>query len=217
MKLPQRVLLRYQEEIEKIRVLDDATFQDLVSTFEDAPRTVNTNTLTQHVASKIKAVPQSDIEEIVPALLSLCTLRDQFDSSTSEAAEDIAREVEASEEDRQRLRDRLTLLLDLDLLNVVAKSTVLLINHQRFMREAQILTDIRPIFGARAEDPPTAAVLVHTLKVSYFENNEFKDFFVALDAEDVRRLRELLVRAEEKAGSLRSVLEAANVPRVDAG
>ena len=45
---------------------------------------------------------------------------------------------------------------------------------------------------------PNAAVVVHTLKLMYHSGDEHDEFFIALDINDVRELRELLNRAEKK-------------------
>jgi len=85
------------------------------------------------------------------------------------------------------------------------------------LREVRILTDVRPVFEPSApEAAPAGAVIVHTLKISYRGDNSAKDFFVALDSEDVRQLTEQLERARSKAESLKSVLKAAEVPYIDA-
>lgn len=206
MALPPRILRRYREEIEKVRALSDESVRELVSALEDAPLTVSVEALVTELVSQVDTISRGDIEEILRTLLSLCVLRDQFGLSTLEAAEAIARTTEKSNEDRNHLRDRFVVLLGLDSLNLVAKSGALMFNQQRVFREAQILTDVRPVFGPDPEDPPTAAAIVHALKISYFENNELREFFVALDTNDVHEFSKVLDRANSKAKSLKSVL-----------
>jgi hypothetical protein len=89
-----------------------------------------------------------------------------------------------------------------------------MIEQPRFMRRARILTDIRPVFGA-TDDPPIAAVVVHTLRLSFFEDNESKEFFISLDAEDLRTLRDQLDRASSKAESLKEVIDKTGIDYVD--
>lgn len=216
MVLSSRTLQRYRDKIGKIRALKDEFVREMVSAFENAPLTVSVETLVSELDLHNDIISRSDIEEILSALLSLCVLRDQSGSSTAEVAEDLAREVEENDADRSHLRDRLVVLLGLDALNLVAKSGALMVNQQRFFREAQILTDVRPVFGPAPEASPTGAVIVHTLKISCFENNEFKDFFVALDVNDVRTLSKVLARADSKAESLKSVLMDTPMRYVDA-
>jgi hypothetical protein len=76
---------------------------------------------------------------------------------------------------------------------------------------AKILTDVRYAFQADPEQRPYGAVIIHTLKLSYHEQGEHKDFLVALDDEDIPILKGILNRAEAKAKVLRKQLDAANV------
>lgn len=216
MAIPSRILQRYQEEIEKVLALDYEPFWTLVSALRDAPLKIIPDNLVPELTPKIEAITQSDLEKIVRTLFTLCTLRDQLDSSTSEVAEDVSRVIEdASDEEHELIKDRFTELLNLDSVNIIAKSGSLMTNHERWMQTAQILTDIRPVFGPRTKDPPRAAVIAHTLKLSYFEDGENKEFFIAIDANDLHDLSEQIERANSKIESLKSVLAIAEVPYVD--
>lgn len=216
MALPPRILQRYREEIEKVLELDYESFWALVSALKDAPLAIIPEKLAPKLASGTHAIPQSDLENILRTLFTLCTLRDQIGLSTSEVVEDVSRVVEAaSDKDRELIKDRFTELLDLDSVNIIAKSGSLMTNQERWMQGVQILTDIRPVFGAKTEDPPRAAVIAHTLKLSYFGDGEAKEFFIAIDANDLRDLSEQIERANSKAESLKSVLAIAGVPYVD--
>ncbi len=216
MAIPRNILRRYREEIDKVLALDYETFWSLASALRDAPLRIVPDNLVPELASSVESLSQSDLEDIVRALLTLCTLREEVSASTSEVAEDVSRVAEdVSKEDRERIKDRFAHLLDLDSLNVIAKSGSLMINHERWMLGVQILTDIRPVFGPRPEDLPKAAVIAHTLKLRYFESGENREYFIAMDANDLRDLLEQVKRANEKAESLQSVLAAAGVPYVD--
>ena len=58
-------------------------------------------------------------------------------------------------------------------------------------------------------------MIAHTLKLSYFEDGENKEFFIAMDANDLSDLMEQIQRANSKAASLKSVLAIGGVPYVD--
>lgn len=94
----------------------------------------------------------------------------------------------------------------------------MLFEHEHSFRQARIFTDIRPVFepGQPADAPPQGGTIVHTLKISYYADNEPKDFFIALDTSDTRALRDQLERADMKAQSLKAVLAAAKVRYIDA-
>lgn len=217
MAIPHRILRRYSEEIEKIHVLDEEPFRALVLALEEATLTVNTRTLASELAPKVSAVSQSELEEILPALLSFCLLRDQSEASTAESAEDVSHAVQADDEAREHTKARFIKLLNLDSLNVIAKSGSLQINRERWLLRVQLLTDIRPVFGINPENPPRAAMVAYTLKLTYLEDGAEREFFVAVESDDISDLLDQLERANSKTEGLRSVLAAAEVPYVDDG
>jgi hypothetical protein len=225
MATPVSIPRQYENGFAKIHRLSDEAVRELASALEEAPLTVNDSTLAKAVASQTNAVTPSDVAEIIPALVSLASLREVSGASVSDVAEGVAVAMEAAtveefrlpQEDHASFRDRLTTLLGVDSLMVVARAGNILLEQEHYMRQARILTDIRPVF--EREDPeasPKGAVIVHTLKIGYFADNEYREFFVALDASHVSELANQLERANSKAESLRSVLERARVPYVDA-
>jgi hypothetical protein len=58
------------------------------------------------------------------------------------------------------------------------------------------------------DEEPYGAVIVHLLKLSYHEDGDHKEFFVALDDADLKHLKEVIERAERKAKTLRGKLKA---------
>ena len=220
---PVRIPQQYQTGLAKLRMLSEDSVQELITALKDAPLTVSTDSLLSELRSRVSTIAPNDIGAIVPAILSLYSLQDQLDSSTPDVAESIVRAMEESEvgdpeftgQEHDLLRDRLVALLSLDSLDVAGKASNLLFEHEHPLREARIITDIRPVFGTNPEEPPTGAIIVHMLKLGYYNGSVYKDLFVALDANDVRLLQDLLARADSKAEALKSVLETAKVPYVD--
>ncbi len=175
----------------------------------------------------VDTIAVSDIEEIVPALLSLYSIKDDPQFSALEVAEGMTLGMEevpseelrspSEKEQRDRFRNRLLELLGIDALSTVARAGGLLLENEHSLRQTRIITDIRPIFESeKPQAPPAGAVIVHMLKISYWADNEVKNFFVALDTNDVRELSEQLARANSKAESLKSALDLAGVDYIDA-
>ena len=75
----------------------------------------------------------------------------------------------------------------------------------------KILTDVRYVFQTNPEEEPFGAVIVHTLKLSYHENDDHKDFYIAMDDDDLIKIRDVLDRADAKANILASKLENAKI------
>ncbi len=215
---------RYQGGLAKFRDLEAEPTSDLLLALRKIPSTVNSNSVASAVADKVDTLAASDVEDIVPALLHVHSIRDVSGLPVSDLAEGIARgmeemsreEIRSSPRDRDAFQARLVEMFGIDSLRVIARAADLLFEHEHTATQTRIVTDIRPIF--EQENPqalPTGAMVVHTLKITYLAEGEEKSFFVALDANDVRELSEQLERANSKAESLRLVLEAAQVPYVD--
>jgi hypothetical protein len=87
MEPPLRIPRRYEGGLARIRSLSDESVQELLSALQEVPLTFNEDSLTSKLASRVSAIPPSDLYEIVSALLSLYSLRDAQDLAISEVAE----------------------------------------------------------------------------------------------------------------------------------
>lgn len=225
MAAPLTVPRRYQVGFAKIRDLDDTSAHELLTALQKLPSTVDPASLSSAIATAVNTIAASDIEEIVPAILQIYSIREVSEESVPEVAEGIARGMEevvsrrlkSSEEQRDSFQARLAELLSINSLSVIVRAGGLFFENEHSLRQTRIITDIRPVFEQEhRQAPPKGAVIVHTLKVSYWADGEAKDFFVALDSGDIRKLLEQLEWADSKAESLKAVLDAAQVPYIDA-
>jgi hypothetical protein len=89
--------------------------------------------------------------------------------------------LEIPKERREHFKERLINLLSFETLTVTTTAVDILTEHEHTLCRARILTDVRPIFRDNPEEP------------------------------DVSKLRDLLIRADAQAQSLKSVLKAADI------
>jgi hypothetical protein len=87
-------------------------------------------------------------------------------------------------------------------LELAAKVTLIKNDHSHAYVQSKIYTDVRPVFG-RSDAELRGAVIIHTLKLSYQDGEQRKDFFVALDQSDLITLRLAIERAQAKESSMR--------------
>ena len=212
-----------EKSLKKLVALDDNSVEELVSALSEVSPVLFSAELSSRVASTLDAIPRSDVDDIVGFLPPLSILRERRGISTAEIAEDVAQAMDRSDDeelrlsgkDRERFKERLIELLDVESVNIGAKALELMFQNERSYLGARVVTEVRPIFGTDPEDPPTGALIIHMLKITYREQDEDKDIFIALDTVDVGALRTVLDRADLKAGSLRSYLEETRVTYVD--
>lgn len=221
-----RVPERYHAGFARIIRLGDESFQKLLNVLRDTPPALDYTELSSVITPKVSAVPPGDVGDILETLEALYSVRARLALPVADFAEAVRKAVEeggAEElslpgENGERLKERLTQLLDIDALDVTRKALDVLHEHEHTLHDARIMTDIRPVFGLDTDDDPTGALIVHMLKVSYHdESEEVKEFYIALDAGDIDMLIDLLRRADSKAKSLQRVIERAKVPYIDAG
>ena len=95
------------------------------------------------------------------------------------------------------------------------KSTFLSREREKILRESNVYTDIRPIFN----DDGTkifSSMILHNLKIAYLDNNgHFEEIYLALDDEDLAKLKANIIRAEEKEKSIRKKLKSVDLPLLD--
>lgn len=219
LSIPQR----FHTGLTKLISLDEARTNQLLAVIPKTPLTLRPEHLAETISRQVTSIDAKDLEEIVKTLVALYGVRASRDATISEFSEEICSAIERSESTKLRLpskkrtqfKNRLEKLLALEkTLGLSSKAFDVLTEHQRILVDARIMTDVRAVFG-NPKERPTAAVIVHTLKIHYIDCSEHKDFFVALDTSDIQNLRELLDRADQKVESLKAALQHADLPILD--
>jgi hypothetical protein len=104
--------------------------------------------------------------------------------------------------------DKLTRLLNLSSFERTSKIEQLKGDHPSVFYDAKIITDIRPVFDLPG-DPPVGAIIGHTLKVVCHDHGgDHKELYFALDSEDVESLKKIAERAQQKASSLKALINS---------
>lgn len=162
-----------------------------------------------------------DLHPLFGMLGSLARLlADEVWSSAQEFVGELIRAAKAenlrpSDGDWDRLSQALAAFFASDSsLAITSKASELLSENERRLcaENCRVLTDLRPIFPRGAIGHPNAAVLQHILKIAYHDNTgEVREFYVALDSDDLRQLRNILERAVAKEASLGQQLRQATI------
>ncbi len=109
-------------------------------------------------------------------------------------------------------------LLGIDALNLVdVKAKELQTEAEHIFCEARMITDLRPVFGSNVTDSPEAMIIVHTLKLGYhdFQSQTHREMYVAMDADDIAKLIEVLQRAEKKTKTLKDKMASIGMRLLD--
>jgi hypothetical protein len=197
--------------LELLARLDEAALRNLIA----ALRATQPRLQTREIAAAIRSSWQQsepDLVAIIDALVELQSFKSfagMMDAGIVDAVtQQFAAHLKIGPDVFKR---HLSELLDLDIpLGVVARARTILLEFERGMSDIRVLTDIRPIFGKDVTRPPVAVAIIQNLRITYYQDGEFKDFFVAMDGADLAKMRIALERAEYKAESIRNALKATN-------
>lgn len=99
-------------------------------------------------------------------------------------------------------------------LGVAVKGVSLLYDEEKVLSSAKIVSDIRPIFLSDPTQDPPSVLIVHSLRLQFLENNRESEIYMALDASDLKELKNVIDRAMAKEKTLTSLLAKASVARL---
>jgi hypothetical protein len=218
-----RIPEKYRKGLAAILSLTDDTLEKLITALKNAPLKLFPPSLSETISDSLPDISIDALNDIVETLQSLYYTKQHHDTSPDVMAEDVCDAMEMSGvespqsalDDRANVKSRLTRLLNIESLNTLAKGLIVLRTNENIFQDARIVTEMRPIFGSDPEAPPTAAVILHMLNITYQHQGEAKEFYIALDLDDLDILQEAIDRADLKAESLKSLLHTANIACID--
>ena len=216
-QIAQRALVSFAQ-------LNAEQYAELINALDQASPDLYQGNLVAFVQERVTL--NSDLlRRIVRVLLELSSTRLRNSINIEAFVDDIIESLKTDfdEENKsplpdwEQLKSRLSEALQYKQVIITAKAFAVMTEqgHIYCNQHARILTDIRPVFADDVDAAPSAAVIVHTLKVAYHEGEEIKDIYIALDSKDLHELRNLIDRADKKAEALRNVITNAKMQYLD--
>lgn len=210
--------------LRQLLLLSKEQADELLSALRAEAPSLLLGTMARRLARAI-SLPTEDLTAILMMLASMYLAsqasskpREQFVVASIDAAKQLD-ELGSLEVDWTAAQQRINELLSCDQsLGITAKAVGVTADHERTYHRSRILTDMRPIFGDDVSKP-AAAVIVHTLRVSYLSNRSSENaaFFVAMDSLDLQDLRDQIDRALEKEKATVQSLAAIGLPVLKPG
>lgn len=219
-----RIPDRYVAGLAAIARLSDGSARELLSVLSEAPVSLEADAVSADIAKRLTSVSAEETRDIIRTLLSLYSLRAHSESSLEDFVGDVfqamarsqRKEIALRSEEQEAFKQRLASLLSVDTLGLSSKALDLKQEYANTFCHARILTDARPIYEADPDSSPVAAILSHTLRVSYHQGGEeLSHFYVTMDGEDLAALRTTIARAEAKARSLKATLQKSDLRVID--
>ncbi len=153
-------------------------------------------------------------QEVAPEMKTLLIHRDKEKDKSEEAVRLGKEQVEIQ---WAKIRAFLTVALALnDTVGTAAKAGPVMTEHEKIFQDARILTDLRLIFHPDLSERPNAGVIVHMLRLTTRDvlGGQQAQYF-ALDANDIRFLKQLLDRAIKKEETMRTLMSSAAVSIIE--
>lgn len=211
--------------LKKISKLENQQFNSLLSVIRAERPTFSRRQFVHNIAAKVKTIQKADIATILRVVFILYSMKGELGSSAQELSKDIvksyselcSKDHHISHKQVTLLNIRLKHLLSCDkTVAVTAKASDVMTEHAHTFCRARILSDIRPVFTDSATSA-SAAVIIHNLQIGFHEagSGDHKEFYVALDTDDIKVLKEVVERAEKRTIALESILKTSKVPYLE--
>lgn len=156
-----------------------------------------------------------DSRAIALALVSLVAQRWRWEPHELGRLVSESPDLETPEADREAFARVITDLVQLDSLRTMAQALDVMNQQEHVFQRVRILTDVRPIFEEDASLGPSAAVVMHTLRMEHLTDGRVQSINVSLDEQDLTDLKAAVDRAVDKAQTLREVIARAGLPQFE--
>ncbi|MGD1085171.1 MAG: hypothetical protein ABSA47_10540 [Verrucomicrobiota bacterium] len=218
-ELPKEAL----PDLQQVAEIDEKSFGSLLEAINEIGPTLTGSQFFTKLAGKAPSLEPRCIRGVLGVAFNLYSIKKKHAAASSpqELAEGvinsdlISKSKAFSSEKRQLLSERLTKLLGLDTtIGVTAKALDVMTEHQRLFCHARILSDIRPVF-AKTPETAEAALIIHTLQIGFHELGQHREMYFALDVSDLKKLKQVIERAEKKTAALEAILKQSHVPYIE--
>lgn len=209
--------------IQSLIGLSPSDFDAFIQALLKSEPAIDPNDFCKHISEYFPQLDFSVLTSIVNELFTLDAVRDNWSLSVADFSEHISdaalsqssEEFPVNKESRDLLELRLSKIFDArKTLSLTAKALDIVTDQPHLFYSAKLLTDMRPVFDESGKSID-AMVMLHNLRIHYGDGDDHKDFVVTLDSRDIKKLRSILERADQKADTLKSFLKASQTTYLD--
>ena len=201
----------YLKGFETIATLSTASAKKIAQVLSDIPVGYNEEKLAILLRDKSE-LDEWDSFNIASVLFSLIALKlSRTDGASDNFVIELAQayieqsKVDNGKEVANKLNENLNILLSADgNLRLTHKARYLQSEYAKVFLQGRIISDIRLVYENEIEKVAAHSLIVHQLKIHYQENGEHKNLFFALDNSDLKKLKEVIIRAEQKDAQIRN-------------
>ena len=210
---------RYRSGVALLAAMSNEAFDALLKAIKSGLTADNASDLVPDLGKKSEVLrKQSKLSEIIAAVASMqgifhraIVTPDQFAKDVAEAlandAPDLAKKIDSGILSARIVK--LVLGKQIDITEQKIRS--LQMEVERSFCCVRILTDVRAAFTVDPTEAPTGMTILNTLRIGYIDDQaEHREFYLAMDSDDLSNLRKAINRALKKSKTLEALLAKAN-------
>lgn len=214
-----------RDKVASLLSLQPEALQRLRAVLSEVEPRLRVRDLVDEVVSRLD-LPRRQISDTISTLATLYWLVGEVHLAPEEVIGEFFEAAQKTGDDRLKVDEAkrnalfapLSDLLSLEhTLGVTSKAAFVASQVPLHYHGAKVLTDARPVFTSDPSTAPAAFVINHTLQVRGRGNDENTEWFISLDANDLRDLKDAVERALEKEKSLKAFMEKTGVPVLGRG
>jgi hypothetical protein len=190
----------------------------IISTLSDLTSATKPSEIEEAIKSHLPDEKADKLTALMRMMMSLYALRRQRDMNVEELIEGLNYAIDSSSkweegeiEKWRNLDPQIRNFFSLTTVMSVVKVLDLSYDYSNLLQNTKILTDVRPVFNDEATCI-NGSVVSFTLRLYYNTLSESKTLSIALDKEDIIRLRKQCERALVKADTAKRFMVGNSIP-----
>ena len=190
---------------DNIRKLDEDIFKDLISALESAEIQISLNALIdEQLKPKLKELSHENLEDIIVTIMAFIRFHNDEKVEYDEIINDVIRQINLGKTEILKFKDnretelfklRLSALFENKNLEIFQSVSDLYFKHKNLFGSTEMTVDLRPIF---TKGETKFAVISTELQINYRADQQNRNIFFALDRDDIKKLKEVIIEAETK-------------------
>lgn len=201
----------------------DDRFAEFMRKIDDSPIEVPTQQVLTDAAGEASSASTDAVTAVVSMVRSVIITRNSFPRDDGDYVNELLINAASqsggtnyglSDDQITVLRARLPRILESRHLVIGFKATRLLFDRQNIAMDFMVITDVRPVFSSARTPSLESVLIIHSLKIDYECDGGSKEFFLALDETDLKKLVDVAKRALEKDKALKEKMSSCDIQAI---
>ncbi len=197
-----------------MELLSSSEYNSIIDVLTTAKIGTDSKFLSKLLQEKFKL--ETDKAEVyVNLIFNILYFRYKYltDDNDDEIIEDIINLLkkmkENSIEDKMALfSEKLKKMFSLsDSVGITVRAIDLMTSQEKYLKNTEVFTDIRPLFQKYPCAGDCYSVLIHQLKIAYMCGGKVEEIYIALDSDDVEKLIKKLQKANDIENELNKIVK----------